>query len=63
MQFRRPRPVSGPTNKALAAATAHAWDAFVIVVCMLKGGTGKTTSAWFKPNGPPQSLATSVPLH
>ncbi|MFJ8540075.1 hypothetical protein [Streptomyces sp. NPDC093591] len=33
--------------KTLAAATAHAWDAFVIVVGMLKGGTGKTTSAWF----------------
>lgn len=33
--------------KTLAAATARAWDAFVIVVGMLKGGTGKTTSAWF----------------
>nr|WP_277611432.1 hypothetical protein [Streptomyces scabichelini] len=48
-------PVSGeqaPVNentriKTLAAATARAWDAFVIVVGMLKGGTGKTTSAWF----------------
>lgn len=34
-------------HKTLAAATASAWDAFVIVVGMLKGGTGKTTSAWF----------------
>jgi chromosome partitioning protein len=34
-------------TKTLAAATARAWDAFVIVVGMLKGGTGKTTSAWF----------------
>ncbi|MCZ4605882.1 ParA family protein [Streptomyces sp. Lzd4kr] len=34
-------------RKALAAAAASAWDAFVIVVGMLKGGTGKTTSAWF----------------
>ncbi|WP_445517245.1 ParA family protein [Streptomyces sp. NEAU-174] len=34
-------------HKALAAAKSHLWDAFVIVVCMLKGGTGKTTSAWF----------------
>ncbi|MFJ9379970.1 ParA family protein [Streptomyces sp. NPDC101455] len=38
-------------HKTLAAATATAtasvWDAFVIVVGMLKGGTGKTTSAWF----------------
>lgn len=34
-------------HKTLAAATARAWDAFVIVVGMLKGGTGKTTSAWF----------------
>ncbi|MFP1624076.1 hypothetical protein ACLB9X_02395 [Streptomyces sp. 5K101] len=33
--------------KTLAAATARTWDAFVIVVGMLKGGTGKTTSAWF----------------
>lgn len=32
---------------AAATATASAWDAFVIVVGMLKGGTGKTTSAWF----------------
>lgn len=32
-------------TKTLAAASA--WDAFVIVVGMLKGGTGKTTSAWF----------------
>ncbi|MFJ7096263.1 ParA family protein [Streptomyces mirabilis] len=34
-------------HKTLAAAAADAWDAFVIVVAMLKGGTGKTTSAWF----------------
>ncbi|MER7922383.1 ParA family protein [Streptomyces sp. NPDC096057] len=34
-------------HKNLAAATAAVWDAFVIVVGMLKGGTGKTTSAWF----------------
>ncbi|MFE3855146.1 ParA family protein [Streptomyces griseorubiginosus] len=34
-------------HKTLAAATEHVWDAFVIVVGMLKGGTGKTTSAWF----------------
>ncbi|MGY4921261.1 ParA family protein [Streptomyces sp. 900105755] len=34
-------------HKNLAAATEHVWDAFVIVVGMLKGGTGKTTSAWF----------------
>ncbi|MFJ1609214.1 ParA family protein [Streptomyces sp. NPDC088253] len=34
-------------HKTLAAATTSAWDAFVIVVGMLKGGTGKTTSAWF----------------
>ena len=34
-------------TKTLAAATESAWDAFVIVVGMLKGGTGKTTSAWF----------------
>ncbi|WP_329544371.1 ParA family protein [Streptomyces sp. NBC_01356] len=34
-------------HKTLTAATARAWDAFVIVVGMLKGGTGKTTSAWF----------------
>ncbi|MGW3312209.1 ParA family protein [Streptomyces sp. NPDC001073] len=34
-------------HKTLAAATASVWDAFVIVVGMLKGGTGKTTSAWF----------------
>ncbi|MFF7947619.1 ParA family protein [Streptomyces griseorubiginosus] len=34
-------------TKALAAAAASGWDAFVIVVGMLKGGTGKTTSAWF----------------
>ncbi|MCA1217400.1 ParA family protein [Streptomyces sp. 8L] len=33
--------------KTLAAATASAWDALVIVVGMLKGGAGKTTSAWF----------------
>ncbi|MER5431752.1 ParA family protein [Streptomyces sp. NPDC002588] len=34
-------------HKTLAAATEHVWDAFVIVVGILKGGTGKTTSAWF----------------
>ncbi|WP_405856847.1 ParA family protein [Streptomyces sp. NBC_00988] len=34
-------------QKNLAATTAAVWDAFVIVVGMLKGGTGKTTSAWF----------------
>ncbi|MCT9010786.1 ParA family protein [Streptomyces rhizosphaerihabitans] len=34
-------------HKNLAVATEHVWDAFVIVVGMLKGGTGKTTSAWF----------------
>ncbi|MFK0160814.1 ParA family protein [Streptomyces sp. NPDC090493] len=34
-------------HQTLAAASARAWDAFVIVVGMLKGGTGKTTSAWF----------------
>jgi chromosome partitioning protein len=34
-------------HKTLAAAAASAWEAFVIVVGMLKGGTGKTTSAWF----------------
>ncbi|WP_230194126.1 ParA family protein [Streptomyces coriariae] len=34
-------------HKTLAAAIEHVWDAFVIVVGMLKGGTGKTTSAWF----------------
>ncbi|MFG2943325.1 ParA family protein [Streptomyces sp. NPDC048282] len=34
-------------HKDLAAATGRAWDAFVIVVGMLKGGTGKTTTAWF----------------
>jgi len=34
-------------SKNLAAVTARPWDAFVIVVGMLKGGTGKTTSAWF----------------
>ncbi|WP_089102821.1 ParA family protein [Streptomyces hyaluromycini] len=34
-------------QKNLAEATASVWDAFVIVVGMLKGGTGKTTSAWF----------------
>ncbi|WP_030669526.1 P-loop NTPase family protein [Streptomyces cellulosae] len=33
--------------KTLTAATTRAWDAFVIVVGMLRGGTGKTTSAWF----------------
>ncbi|WP_371550479.1 ParA family protein [Streptomyces sp. NBC_00554] len=33
--------------KDLAAATVGVFDAFVIVVAMLKGGTGKTTSAWF----------------
>jgi chromosome partitioning protein len=34
-------------HKTLAAATERVWDAFVIVVGMLKGGTGKTTYAWF----------------
>ncbi|MGW5474199.1 hypothetical protein [Streptomyces chartreusis] len=34
-------------HKTLAGAAASTWDAFVIVVGMLKGGTGKTTSAWF----------------
>ncbi|WP_406485747.1 hypothetical protein [Streptomyces phaeochromogenes] len=34
-------------HKTLVKTTAHVWDAFVIVVGMLKGGTGKTTSAWF----------------
>ncbi|MEW1771801.1 ParA family protein [Streptomyces sp. NPDC086777] len=34
-------------HKALAPAAEHTWDTFVIVVAMLKGGTGKTTSAWF----------------
>ncbi|RPE38986.1 chromosome partitioning protein [Streptomyces sp. Ag109_O5-1] len=34
-------------QKNLAKTTASVWDAFVIVVGMLKGGTGKTTSAWF----------------
>ncbi|SES03697.1 chromosome partitioning protein [Streptomyces sp. yr375] len=50
-----PFPISGDQahvnentrHKTLAAATEHVWDAFVIVVGMLKGGTGKTTSAWF----------------
>ncbi|MFD8736586.1 ParA family protein [Streptomyces sp. NPDC059618] len=34
-------------QQTLATITAHTWDAFVVVVGMLKGGTGKTTSAWF----------------
>ncbi|MFD4561291.1 ParA family protein [Streptomyces sp. NPDC058469] len=34
-------------HKTVAAATGSVWDAFVIVVGMLKGGTAKTTSAWF----------------
>lgn len=34
-------------HKTVAAAAASGWDAFVIVVGMLKGGTGKTTTAWF----------------
>jgi chromosome partitioning protein len=34
-------------HKTLATAKVSAWDAFVIVVGMLKGGTGKTTTAWF----------------
>ncbi|MFE7030017.1 ParA family protein [Streptomyces sp. NPDC057621] len=34
-------------HKTLAKTTADVWDAFVIVIGMLKGGTGKTTSAWF----------------
>lgn len=34
-------------HKTVAAATGRVWDAFVIVVGMLKGGTAKTTSAWF----------------
>ncbi|MFF5304890.1 ParA family protein [Streptomyces sp. NPDC013161] len=34
-------------HRTLAAATAAVWDALVIVVGMLKGGTAKTTSAWF----------------
>lgn len=34
-------------QKTLAAAKTSTWDAFVVVVGMLKGGAGKTTSAWF----------------
>ncbi|MCG7204736.1 ParA family protein [Streptomyces arenae] len=34
-------------HKSLTVATARPWESFVFVVGMLKGGTGKTTTAWF----------------
>lgn len=35
------------TRQKTLAAVADAGEAFVVVIGMLKGGTGKTTSAWF----------------
>jgi chromosome partitioning protein len=46
-RFRRSSMNEDTRHKTLTAATARAWDAFVVVVGMLRGGTGKTTSAWF----------------